>query len=176
MSLNLGIVIAVLILSFFAWKIYLNYKDSKEYVKVILNLPAQGDGWIELVNPGLQAMMLGKVLSSFDGYVIGVGVLVKEHFPAMLGSDIDVKIAPQLLDGLSPICRFIIDSQGKEVILTELKDMQFKEKLKPYVDDYSKIKLLMGLDSNEYLLIDTIEGRSGFERIWEATVAKKKLL
>ena len=73
--------------------------------------------------------MFGRVLYSFDRKVVGVGVLVKEHLPTMLASDIDEKIGPQLLDGRWPLCRFLIDCQGREVIITELKDMELREKL-----------------------------------------------
>lgn len=168
MTLISVIIIAVVFFSLLARRLFLNHKISKEYEKTILNLPTQWGGWFELVDGGFHSLLFGKVLYSFDGYVVGVGVLVKEHLPAALAADIDAKKAgTPLLDGLSPLCRFIIDCQGRDVILTELKDMQLKDKLKPYVDNYSEIKLMIGLDSNEFILIDNREAESDFERIWQ---------
>jgi hypothetical protein len=168
MSLIAVIVIAIVILAVLAQQIFLNRKDSKEYEKIILNLPTQWGGWIELADAGFHPLMFGKVLYSFDWKVVGVGVLMNEYLPAALVSDIAVKISPQLLDGRLPLCRFIIDCH-RGVIFTELKDMQMREKLKPYVDEYSKIKLMIGFDSNEFILIDNKEGESNFERIWQET-------
>lgn len=165
MSIISVIVIAIVILALLARKIFFNHK----YEKMIINLPTVWDGWIELADAGFHPLMFGKVLYSFDGYAVGVGMLVKEHLPVAFAADIDAKIGPQLLDGLSPLCRFLIPFKGGEVILTELKDMQLKEKLKPYVDNYSKIKLMIGLDSHGFVLMDTNEGKNDFERIWQKT-------
>lgn len=175
MSSIIVLVIAVVILAVFARQVILKRKSGKEYEKMILNLPIQWGGWIELADAGFRPLMFGKVLYSFDGNVIGVGVLVKEHLPAALTADIDAKIDPQLLDGLSPICRFLINCQGRDVILTELKDVQLKEKLKPYVNEYSKIKLMIGLDSNEFVLVDNKESEIDFERIWQKTKEARSL-
>ena len=175
MSSILVLVIAVVILAVFARQIILKRKYSKEYEKMILNLPIQWGGWIELADAGFHPLMFGKVLYSFNGNVVGIGALVKEHLPAALASDIDAKIGPQLLDGLSPLCRFLINCQGRDVILSELKDMQLREKLKPYVDEYSKIKLMISLDSNEFALVDTKESERDFERIWQATREARSL-
>lgn len=168
MTLISVIAIAAVIFVLLARQLFLNHKISKEYEKTILNLPTQWGGWIELVDAGFHSLLFGKVLYSLDGYVVGVGVLVKEHLPAALVADIDAsKTGTQLIDGFSPLCRFLIDCQGRDVILTELKDMQLREKLKPYVDNYSEIKLMIGLDSNEFILIDNKEAESDFERAWQ---------
>lgn len=134
----------------------------------------QCGSWIELSNSSFHPMMFGKVLHSSQGNVVGVGVLVKENLPPLLASDIDEKIDPQLLDDRLPLCRFVIDF-GDDVILSELKDIKLQEKLMPYVTDHSKIKLMIGLNSNEFLLVDNKEGERDFERIWQETKAQKEL-
>jgi hypothetical protein len=166
MSLTAILIIGVFIITLLVYRIFHARKVSKEYQKVIYEMQSQWDGWIELSDPSLHPLMFGKVLYSINGNVVGVGVLVKEHLPAMLVSDIDTKIGPQLLDNRWPLCRFLID-RGRDVIITELKDMELREKLKPYVANYSKIKLMIGLNSQESVLVDNEEGKKDFERIWE---------
>jgi hypothetical protein len=156
--------------AYLVWRIFLKLRDNRQYEKMILSLPSKWGGWTELVGEDLHPLMFGKILYSFNGYAIGVGMLVKKHLPNSFVSDIGAKIGSQITHDLTPVCRFIISFQGKDVILTELKDMQLKEKLKPYVDEYSNIKLLIGLDSNEFTLIDNEEERSDFERIWHQTL------
>lgn len=143
-------------------------KMNKEYDQMIRDMPSMWEGWIELADTHFSPLMFGKVLYSFDRKVVGVGVLMKENLPPNLVLDIDEKIGPQLLDGYGPLCRFLIDCQGRDVVITELKDRELKEKLNPYVADYSKIKLKMGLDSNEFVLVDNKEGEKDFERIWQS--------
>ena len=149
------------------WKRFYISNDRKKHDKCILDLLEVSDGWIELADNNYRPLLQGKVLYSFDGKVFGVGLLKQEHLPAALISDIQVKIGPLLLDGHLPLCRFIIDLRGPIVILTELTDSQMKEKLKPYVNDYSKINLMIGLDSSESILIDNDEGIKDFEQIWQ---------
>lgn len=132
----------------------------------------QCGGWIELTDSKYQPILFGKILYSSNGNVVGVGVLVKENLPPLLASDIDEKIAPQLLDDRGPLCRFLIDFGG-DVIISELKDIKLQEKLMPYVAEHSKIKLMIGLNSNEFILVDSKEGETDFERIWQETKAQK---
>ena len=166
------IVISVAILVILARQIFRNRKDNKEYKKMILNLSSQWDGWVEVADASYHPVMLGKILYSWDRHAAGVGVLVKEHLPVALVSDMDIKIGPQLLDGRWPLCRFLISFQGRDVILTELKDIDLKEKLKSYVVEYSKIQLKIGLDSNEFILVDSKEAESDFERVWKEKTLK----
>lgn len=170
----LSTVAVFIIVAFIIHRIFRARKASKEYEKVIRDMPSQWGGWIELENTRFHPLMFGRVLYSFDRKVVGVGVLVKEHLPSVLASDIDEKIGPQLLDGCRPLCRFLIDCQGRDVIITELTDLELREKLKPYVAEYSKIKLMIGLNSNEFILVDNKEGERDFERIWQEAKAQNR--
>ncbi|MDR3503660.1 MAG: hypothetical protein P4L79_13870 [Legionella sp.] len=131
--------------------------------KVVHDTLSQWEGWIEIVNTNYHSLLFGKILYRTDGIAVGVGVLVKEYLPPLLFSDIVEKIKPQFLDGHGPICRFCIDFLGQDVNYTEFKDIELREKLRPYMSEHSKIKLLVGLNSNEFVLIDNKEGEKDFD-------------
>lgn len=173
MSSTVVFIIVASIMGVLAFRIFRGRKASKEHKKVINDKPSQYGVWIELTNSRFHPIMFGKVLYSYDMNIVGVGVLVKENLPPLLASDIDEKIDPQLLDDRWPLCRFLIDF-GDDVIITVLKDIKLQEKLMPYVAEPSKIKLMIGLNSNEFLLVDNKEGERDFERIWQATKAQKE--
>jgi hypothetical protein len=168
MSLIAVFIITLSIMGVLAFRFFRGRRARKQSEKVI------SGGWIELSNSSFHPMMFGKVLYSSNGNVVGVGVLVKENLPPLLASDIDEKIEPQLLDDRLPLCRFIIDFGG-DVIISELKDMKLREKLMPYVAEHSKIKLMIGLNSNEFTLVVNNEGEREFEGIWQETKAIPKI-
>ncbi|MCE5294573.1 MAG: hypothetical protein LLF94_08180 [Chlamydiales bacterium] len=174
MSLTLIFIIAAAIMGVLVIRTFRGQKACKEYERLINGSPSQCSGWIELADSRFQPIMFGKVLYNYDKKVVGVGVLVKENLPPLLDSDIDEKIAPQLLDDHWPLCRFLIDF-GDDVIISELKDIKLHEKLMPYVAEHSKIKLMIGLNSNEFFLVDNKEAERNFERIWQETKAQKPL-
>lgn len=168
MSATVVLTIVVFIIAIVAFMIIRRRKASKG-----IN-PSQCVGWIELADSRFEPILFGKILYSSNRSAAGVGVLVKENIPPLFASDIDEKIAPQLLDDRWPLCRFLIDF-GDDVILTELKDIKLQEKLMPYVAEHSQLKLKIGLNSNEFILAADKEGEMDFERVWEETKAQKKI-
>lgn len=160
-------IITVLIL--FVWWGFLKMRNKREQEKFISNLQDRWDGWIELVDAELRSLLFGKILYSNKEYVVGVGVINKECLPRELISDIQVKIEPLLLDENLQLCRFIIDFAGGETVLREFQDEQLKEKLMPYIADYSQIQLMLGFDPAGFILVDSEQSKVDFEKTWAAT-------
>jgi hypothetical protein len=126
--------------------LHAKHMPSAHRNKVVHDMLSQWEGWIEITNTNYHSFLFGKIFYSADGIAIGVGVLAKEYLSPSLFSEIVEQIKPQPLDEHGPVCRFCIDFLEQDVAYTELKNIELRKKLAPYVSEDSKIKLIIGVN------------------------------
>ncbi len=132
-------------------------------------------GWIEIANSDYLPLFQGKIVATaaareYAGALL-FGVLMEENAPPSLVTAIKSRPFAYLAEG-----RLLVrglTAHDQKLITTELKDQDLIHRICGAMDKEVKPETCLVLNSHDIQHMDSPEGLTQFEEIWESSLAKQ---